>query len=85
MDTDYKRLISDIIRSQIHFLGSSIALGTARKINGLLIDDSGNITSLPTSPEKAANELIKEYESLVGSSVTAVFQDVLDKYGFKPS
>ena len=85
MDTDYKRLVSDIIRSQIHFLGSTIALGTARKINGLLIDDSGNVTSFPPSPEKAVNELINEYESLLGLSVKAVFQDILDKYGFKPS
>jgi len=85
MDTDYKRLISDIIQSQIHFLGLTIALGTARKTNGLLIDDSGNITSLPPSPEKAVNELIKEYESLLGSSVEVMFQDILDKYGFKPS
>ena len=76
----YKQLMTDVIQKQIVILGPQIALLKARNVQGLALDDLGNVTSVMGEPQELLQKLVSEYVSLSGEIVKKAMEPLLNKY-----
>lgn len=77
---DYKKVITEMIQKQIAVLGPDIALLKARGIEGLEVNDKGEVLGFKGSPREILQKLIDEYISLSGQIFKSVIAPLLQKY-----
>ena len=79
-NTDYKQMLTEIIKKQIVILGPQIAVLKARGVVGLKVTDEGDVTDV-TGPEQVVlQQLIDEYVALSGEIVRNAVNSIFQKY-----
>ncbi|HYK09044.1 MAG TPA: hypothetical protein VEW42_06105 [Candidatus Eisenbacteria bacterium] len=75
--TDYKQLLSDVIKKQIVILGPDITLSKARNVKGLTISDDGTVTNVEGEPQALTQALIDQFVQLSGLIVKKTMEPLL--------
>lgn len=77
---EYKNMLSDLIKKQMVMLGPNVALGIARKINGLNVGDDGTVTDISGDPQIVMEGVANEYMKLSGQIAQMTMETILEKY-----
>src|SRR4030067_2958632 len=85
--TDYKQLITEVIKKQMVILGPNITLAKARNVSGLTITDDGTVTDLKGDPQELIQALIDQFVQLSGLIVKKTMEPLLSLRadGFNPA
>ena len=75
--TDYKQLLTDVIKKQIVILGPDITLSKARNVKGLTISDDGTVTNVEGEPQALTQALIDQFVQLSGLIVKKTMEPLL--------
>ena len=78
--TDYKGVISEVIKKQMIILGPEITLSRARNVTGLKVDESGTVIELSGPPEELIQGLINQFVQLSGLIVQKTMEPILASY-----
>ncbi len=79
-NTDYKTLISDVIKKQIVILGPAITIAKARNVKGLTVADDGTVTDIQGAPQEIIQALIDQFIQLSGLIVRKTMEPLLANY-----
>lgn len=79
-NTDYKKLLTEVIQKQMVILGPSITLAKARNVKGLVVDDSGTVTDIQGHPQELIQGLIDQFVQLSGLIVKKTMEPLLSVY-----
>lgn len=81
VDVDtYKSMLTDLIKKQMVMLGPNVALGTARKVNGLTVSEDGTVTEIMGDPQTVMEGVANSYMSLSGQIAQMTLKTILEKY-----
>ncbi len=78
--TDYKKVLTDVIKKQMIILGPSITLAKARNVPGLTISDDGTVTDIQGHPQELIQGLIDQFVQLSGLIVKKTMEPLLSIY-----
>lgn len=78
--TDYKKVISDVIKKQIVILGPAITIAKARNVKGLTVADDGTVTDIQGPPQEIIQSLIDQFIQLSGLIVRKTMEPLLANY-----
>lgn len=79
-NTDYKKLLTEVIQKQMVILGPSIALAKARNVKGLTIADDGSVVNIDGQPQELIQGLIDQFVQLSGLIVKKTMEPLLSVY-----
>jgi hypothetical protein len=79
-NTDYKKLLSEVIQKQMIILGPSITLAKARNVKGLTVSDDGTVTDIQGPPQELIQGLIDQFVQLSGLIVKKTMEPLLSVY-----
>ena len=75
--TEYKQLLTAVIKKQIVILGPDITLAKAHNVPGLAVDSEGNVTNISGEPEIITQSLIDQFVQLSGLIVRKTMEPLL--------
>ena len=76
----YIQLLSEIIAKGIIIFGPDVALSKAKDINGLILDNNGNVTDIQGYIADTTKALIDEYMTLSDQSIKNAIDLIFEKY-----
>lgn len=76
----YKKMLTDLIKKQMVILGPNIALDKARKVPGLVVDDTGEVQDMDGNPHMVLKGVANEYMMLSGQIAQMTLNTLLEKY-----
>lgn len=76
----YKQFISEVIVTQSNIVGVSIAVLRARLVEGLVVDEKGNVVDITGDPNVIVTDLIASYSKISGELGKRTMKPILDKY-----
>ena len=76
-NTDYKQLLTEVIKKQMVVLGPNITLAKARNVSGLTVSDDGSVTELRGDPQELIQALIDQFVQLSGLIVKKTMEPLL--------
>jgi len=79
-NTDYKKLLTEVIQKQMVILGPSISLAKARNVKGLIVADDGTVTDIQGPPQLLIQGLIDQFVQLSGLIVKKTMEPLLSAY-----
>ena len=79
-NTDYKKLLTEVIQKQMVVLGPSITLAKARNVKGLTVADDGQVTAIQGAPQVLIQGLIDQFVQLSGLIVKKTMEPLLSVY-----
>jgi len=79
-NTDYKKLLTEVIQKQMVILGPSITLAKARNVKGLTVADDGTVISMDGQPQELIQGLIDQFVQLSGLIVKKTMEPLLSIY-----
>lgn len=79
-NTDYKKLLTDVIQKQMVILGPSITLAKARNVKGLTVADDGTVVNIEGQPQALIQGLIDQFVQLSGLIVKKTMEPLLSMY-----
>lgn len=79
-NTDYKKLLTEVIQKQMIILGPNITLTKARNVKGLIISDDGTVTDIQGPPQELIQNLINQFVQLSGLIVEKTMEPLLSAY-----
>ncbi len=79
-NTDYKKLLTEVIQKQMVILGPSISLAKARNVKGLVVADDGTVTDIQGPPQALIQGLIDQFVQLSGLIVKKTMEPLLSVY-----
>ena len=79
-NTDYKKLLTEVIQKQIVILGPAITLAKARNVKGLTVSDDGTVTDMQGSAQELIQNLIDQFVQLSGLIVKKTMEPLLSMY-----
>jgi hypothetical protein len=79
-NTDYKQMLTEIIKKQIVILGPQIAVLKARSVPGLKVSDAGEVLEVSGPEQVVLQKLIDEYVALSGEIVKSAVNYIFEKY-----
>ena len=79
-ESDYKKLLTDVIQKQMVILGPSISLAKARNVKGLTVADDGTVTGIQGQPQELIQGLIDQFVQLSGLIVKKTMEPLLSAY-----
>jgi hypothetical protein len=79
-NTDYKKLLTEVIQKQMVILGPSITLAKARNVKGLTVADDGTVVSIDGQPQELIQGLIDQFVQLSGLIVKKTMEPLLSIY-----
>lgn len=79
-NTDYKKLLTDVIQKQIIILGPTITLAKARNVKGITVSDDGTVTAMQGQPQDMIQQLIDQFVQLSGLIVRKTMEPLLSAY-----
>jgi len=79
-NTDYKKLLTEVIQKQMVILGPSIALAKARNVKGLTVADDGTVVNIDGQPQELIQGLIDQFVQLSGLIVKKTMEPLLSIY-----
>jgi len=78
----YEKIIETSIKKEMTLLGDPVALRQARKVEGLEVNDDGEITNLEGDGLELFEELVSSYEDVSGPVVDALIaKELNDVFG----
>ncbi|RJQ36513.1 hypothetical protein C4559_05100 [Candidatus Microgenomates bacterium] len=84
--TDYKKLLTEVIKKQIIILGPDITLTKARNVAGLTIADDGSVLEITGDPQVLTQKLIEQFTELSGLIVKKTMEPLLSSFpGLTPN
>jgi hypothetical protein len=78
--TDYKKVLTEVIKKQIIILGPDITLAKARNVHGLTISNDGTVTDIQGHPQELIQSLIDQFVQLSGLIVKKTMEPLLSIY-----
>ena len=75
--SDYKQLLTDVIKKQIVILGPDITLSKARNVKGLTVADDGTVTDVAGNQQEIIQSLIDQFVQLSGLIVKKTMEPLL--------
>jgi hypothetical protein len=79
-ESDYKKLLTEVIQKQMVILGPSISLAKARNVKGLSVADDGTVISIEGQPQELIQGLIDQFVQLSGLIVRKTMEPLLSVY-----
>ncbi len=79
-NTDYKKLLTEVIQKQMVVLGPQITLTKARNVKGLTVADDGTVTDIQGAPQEMIQSLIDQFVQLSGLIVKKTMEPLLSVY-----
>ncbi len=79
-NTDYKKVLTEVIQKQMIILGPTITLAKARNVQGLTVADDGTITEISGSPQILIQSLIDQFVQLSGLIVKKTMEPLLANF-----
>lgn len=79
-NTDYKQMLTEIIKKQIVILGPQIAVLKARGVDGLKVSDEGDVLEVGAPEQVILQKLIDAYVALSGEIVKNAVNSIFEKY-----
>ena len=79
-NTDYKKLLTEVIQKQMVILGPSIALAKARNVKGLTVGEDGTVVNIDGQPQELIQSLIDQFVQLSGLIVKKTMEPLLSLY-----
>ncbi len=79
-NTDYKKLLTEVIQKQMVILGPSITLAKARNVKGLTVADDGTVINMTGQPQEMIQGLIDQFVQLSGLIVKKTMEPLLSIY-----
>jgi len=79
-NTDYKQLLTDVIKKQVVILGPAITIAKARNVKGLTVSDDGTVTDIQGAPQEIIQSLIDQFIQLSGLIVRKTMEPLLANY-----
>lgn len=76
-ETDYQKILSEVIKKQIVILGPDITLAKARNVKGLTVAQDGTVTAMEGNPQALIQNLIDEFVQLSGLIVKKTMEPLL--------
>src|ERR1051326_3284507 len=78
--TEYKKMLTDLIQKQMVVLGPNIALDKARKVPGVKVQDDGTVLDMDGDPQMVLKGVANEYMNLSGQIAQMTLNSLLEKY-----
>lgn len=75
--SDYKKIISEVLKKQIAILGPDLTLAKARNVTGLTVTNDGTVTDIKGNPQLITQNLVEEFVQLSGLIVTKTMEPLL--------
>ena len=79
-NTDYKKLLTEVIQKQMVILGPNITLSKARNVKGLTVADDGTVVNIEGQPQELIQGLIDQFVQLSGLIVKKTMEPLLSMY-----
>ena len=79
-NSDYKQMLTEIIKKQVVILGPQIAILKARNVPGLKVSDDGAVLGIEGPEQVVLQKLIDEYVALSGEIVKNTVNSIFKKY-----
>lgn len=79
-NTDYKKLLTEVIQKQMVILGPGITLTKARNVKGLVVAEDGTVTDIQGPPQALIQGLIDQFVQLSGLIVKKTMEPLLSVY-----
>ncbi len=79
-ESDYKKLLTEVIQKQMVILGPSITLAKARNVKGLTVADDGSVVAIQGQPQELIQGLIDQFVQLSGLIVKKTMEPLLSSY-----
>lgn len=79
-NTDYKKLLTEVIQKQMVILGPAITLAKARNVKGLMVGDDGTVSEVSGPPQEVIQSLIDEFVQLSGLIVKKTMEPLLANF-----
>jgi hypothetical protein len=77
---EYKNMMTELIQKQVVMLGPSVALGKAKKVNGLTLNDKGNVIDISGDPAQVLKDLAQGYMEISSQIAQNTIETLLSKY-----
>lgn len=78
--SQYKAVITDLIKKQMLMLGPNVTIGQARKVEGLQVGDDGTVVSIEGDPQVVLTNVAKQFMSLSGQIAQMTLESLIAKY-----
>lgn len=78
--TQYQNVLTDLIKKQMLMLGPNVALGQAKRVEGLMVDNEGNVTEIKGDPQAVLASVAKQYMALSGQIAQMTLESLVKKY-----
>jgi hypothetical protein len=79
-ESEYKKMLTDLIQKQMVVLGPNIALDKARKVPGVKVNDDGSVLDMDGDPQMVLKGVANEYMNLSGQIAQMTLNSLLEKY-----
>ncbi len=79
-NTDYKKVLTEVIQKQMIILGPTITLAKARNVQGLTVADDGTVSEISGSPQVLIQSLIDQFVQLSGLIVKKTMEPLLANF-----
>jgi len=79
-DGDYKKLFTELIKKQMIVLGPDITNAKVKNVQGIEINDQGEVTSINGDPQAILQSLINQFVELSGMIVKKTMESILTTY-----
>jgi len=76
----YLSLLSEIIAKEIVVLGPDMAILKAHSVDGLIVDNNGNVTDITGFVADAVKKLVDAYVELSGQATKNIIDSIFEKY-----
>jgi hypothetical protein len=76
----YKKFLTELVRRHMVIFGNNIAREIASSVEGLTVDETGEVTNITGTPIKAVEKIISRYQELSEPVAQLQFRLLLDKY-----
>jgi hypothetical protein len=77
---DYRKMLTDLIQKQMVVLGPNIALDKARKVEGVKLNDNGEVLEISGDAQLVLKGVANEYMTLSGQIAQMTLNTLLEKY-----
>lgn len=79
-DSDYKKIFTELIKKQMIVLGPDITLAKVKNVQGIQVNDQGEVTDIQGDAQNLLQLLINQFVELSGAIVKKTMESILTTY-----
>lgn len=79
-DSDYKKIFTELIKRQMVVLGPDITLAKVKNVQGVEVNEQGEVTNIQGDPQALLQLLINQFVELSGAIVKKTMESILNTY-----